>query len=93
VNARVESVTYHGRAALKMTEKDAGRGDAFAILKDLSFHDGVIELDVSGAPSKTADATARGFIGILFRLQPDGVHSESMYLRPVNGRAEDQLAA
>jgi hypothetical protein len=90
-NARVEAVTYHERPALRVTEKDPAPGDAYAILKDLTFHDGVIELEVSGAPSKTADPTARGFIGILFRLQPDGSHSESFYLRPVNGRAQDQL--
>ena len=90
-NAQVESVTYHGRAALKMIEKEDGPGSAFAILKDVSFHDGVIDLEVSGAPSKTAGPTARGFIGILFRLQSDGSHAESIYLRPVNGRANDQL--
>jgi hypothetical protein len=91
VNAQVESTKYHGRAALKMTEKEAGPGNAFAIVKGVSFHDGVIELEVSGAPSKTADPTAR-FIGILFRLQADGARTEGIYLRPSNGRADDQLA-
>lgn len=90
-NARVESVTYHGHPALKMTEQDAAPGDASAVIKGLSFHDGTIELEASGAPSKTADPTARGFIGIQFRIQPDGTHCESIYLRPTNGRAADQL--
>jgi hypothetical protein len=90
-NAAVEAVTYHGRPALKMTEKDSAPGGAYAIVKGLSFHDGTIELEVSGAPSKTADPTARGFIGVMFRVQADGAHCESIYLRPTNGRAEDQL--
>jgi hypothetical protein len=92
MNAQVESTNYRGRAALKMTEKEAGPGNAYAIVKDLSFHDGVIDLEVSGAPSKAADPTARGFIGVLFRMQVDGDHTEGIYLRPSNARAEDQLA-
>jgi hypothetical protein len=91
-NAQVETTTYHGRKALKMTEKEAGPGNAFAIVKGVPFHNGSIEVEVSGAPSKTADATARGFIGILFRMQGDGSRSENIYLRPSNARAGDQLA-
>jgi len=34
---------------------------------------------------------ARGFIGIDFRSQEHGVRTESIYLRPTNGRADDQL--
>ncbi|HWC98338.1 MAG TPA: family 16 glycoside hydrolase [Candidatus Sulfopaludibacter sp.] len=89
MNSLLEKTTYHGRTALKMTEKEPGPGSAFATIKDLEFHDGVIEVEVSGAPSKTADPTARGFIGVLFRMQ--GNQAEQIYLRPSNGRAEDQL--
>ncbi len=92
MNAQVETTTYHGRPALKMTEKEAAPGNAFALLKDVAFHDGVIELEVSGAPSKTADPTARGFIGVMFRLQAGGEQTEIIYLRPSNARAADQLA-
>ena len=62
-----------------------------AVVPDLEFRDGVIELDVSGAPSKDADPTTRGFIGILFRIQKGGP-AELIYLRPSNTRADDQLA-
>ena len=89
-NAKVESVTYKGKPGLKMTEKEPGPGQAFAGLKDVQFHNGTIELEVSGAPSATADPTARGFIGVAFRVQADGTHYEEIYLRPSNGRAEDQ---
>ncbi len=90
-NARVQSVTYHGHPALQMLEKDIVLGGAYGLVKDLSFHDGTIDLEVSGAPSKTADPTARGFIGVMFRIQSDGTHYENIYLRPANGRAGDQL--
>ena len=33
----------------------------------------------------------RGFVGIAFRVQPNGSQFECFYLRPTNGRAEDQL--
>jgi len=94
MNAQMEVTTYHGKQALKMVEKlvekEAGPGQAYAVLKGIQFHDGVIDLEVSGAPSKTADPTARGFIGIAFHMQSD--RAENIYLRPSNARAEDQLA-
>lgn len=89
-NARAEITKYHGKPSLKMVEEKPGPGGT-AMLKGLQFRDGEIDLEVSGAPSKNADAGARGFIGIVFRIQPDGSHAESFYLRPTNGRADDQL--
>jgi len=46
---------------------------------------------VAGAPMPGAPADARGFIGIDFRGQEHGARTESIYLRPTNGRADDQL--
>ncbi len=89
-NVRAESATHNGKVGLKMTEVKPGPGGT-AVLKGLEFRDGEIDLEVSGAPSKSADPSARGFIGIIFRIQPDGQHAESFYLRPSNGRADDQL--
>jgi hypothetical protein len=89
--AQAESVTYHGRKALKLMEQPPESGGAFAVLRHPSFHDGTIEVDLAGVLSKTADESARGFIGIAFRMQPDGSHYECIYIRPTNGRAQDQL--
>jgi hypothetical protein len=89
-NVRVETTTYHGKVGLKMIEKESGPG-GLALLKGQEFRDGEIDLEVSSAPSKTAGPTARGFIGIMFRIQADGSHAESIYLRPSNGRADNQL--
>jgi len=89
-NARVEITTYHGKKGLKMTQQESGQ-DGMAILKGVEFRDGEIDLEVSGVPGKNADPTARGFIGVVFRIQPDGSHAENIYLRPTNGRADDQL--
>jgi len=52
----------------------------------------VIELELAGSPGAGAAAQgARGFIGVAFRVQPDVKKFELIYLRPTNGRAEDQL--
>jgi hypothetical protein len=86
-NAQAEITTYHGERALKMT----GNGDAMAIVKNLTFRNGTIDVDVSGTPAQGASEGARGFIGVSFRVQADGLHHERFYVRPTNGRADDQL--
>ena len=86
-----EKTTYKGKAALKLTDKNGGPADAVAILTGITFRNGTIDMEVSGAPAKNADPTARGFIGVAFRIQESGNRSELIYIRPSNGRAVDQL--
>jgi hypothetical protein len=64
-------------------------GEAYAVLKETEFHNGTIDVNLAGRPAEGASSTARGFIGIAFRLR-DG-RFEYIYLRPTNGRAEDQV--
>jgi len=90
-NAQAETPTYRGTPALKLTEKEGSPGEAFAMVTNLPFHNGVIDLEVSGAPSKTAPEQARGFIGVAFHVQAGGSRFENIYIRPTNGRADDQL--
>jgi len=90
-NTRAETVTYRGRRALKLTEDPGEPGQLLAILRNQSFHDGTIEIDVAGARSRTAAESDRGFIGMAFRMQSDNKHYECIYIRPTNGRAQDQL--
>jgi hypothetical protein len=90
-NTQAEITTYRGKAALRLTEKDPGSSEALAIIKNIRFHDGTISLEVAGAPLQNAPGAARGFIGIAFRLQGGGMRFENFYIRPTNGRADDQL--
>jgi hypothetical protein len=95
-NVKGEPSTYRGRRAIRLTEAPAPPGtkpafdDAMAVLSESDFGDGTIEVDVAGAPRQGAVEAARGFIGIAFHVQ-DGSHYEYFYLRPANGRADDQL--
>ena len=87
---KLESVDYLGKRAIKITEGgDVANGEAYAVVKDAVFHNGAIDVELAGRPAAGAAAAARGFIGIAFRLQNG--QFEYIYLRPTNGRADDQV--
>jgi hypothetical protein len=65
-------------------------GDALVVIEGVEFANGVIEAEIAGAPAPGAPETARGFVGIAFRVQNDMRTFECFYLRPTNGRADDQ---
>jgi hypothetical protein len=58
---------------------------------DYEFQDGTIEADVAGVPAAGADTSARGFVGIAFRVDSSSDRYAAFYVRPTNGRAPDQL--
>jgi hypothetical protein len=55
----------------------------------VNFHDGVIEAEMKADLAPGAPDFARGFVGLAFRY--DGARFESIYLRPTNGVAQDQV--
>jgi hypothetical protein len=63
----------------------------FAKLADSSFRDGTIEVNVLSKFIQGAPDWARGFIGIAFRINDDNSKFECIYIRPSNGRANDQI--
>ena len=87
----IESVEYRGRSAVRLTELPAYLGDKMAIVDGAEFTDGTVDVLVAGMPAAGAVEGARGFIGIAFRVRPDGRQLECFYVRPTNGRADDQL--
>jgi len=90
MNVKVEAVKYKGKNAIHVL--GIADGEQLAILKNSDFKNGTIEIEVSGQPLPTANAGARGFIGLAFRFrQTDSVRYECFYIRPTNGRADDQL--
>ena len=99
VNAAAEPVTHEGKRGLRVTLSDEaqrnmrpdGEVNPLAVIQDLEFSNGVIEAEIAGAPAPNAGEGARGFVGIAFRMQKDNRTYDAFYLRPTNGRADDQV--
>lgn len=93
-NVKADSVSYRGRAAVRISDAGAPElddGGRFAVVPGSSFQDGTIEVKLSGDTYPNAPVAARGFVGIAFRVNAERSHFECFYLRPKNGRAEEQL--
>jgi len=85
-------VQYRGRDAVRIVEvPQPEAANAIAVVPGTSFRNGTIEIDVAGRPREGAIEAARGFVGVAFRVQEDPVRYECFYVRPTNGRADDQL--
>ncbi|SKC61604.1 family 16 glycoside hydrolase [Ohtaekwangia koreensis] len=98
VNVSLSTETYLGKPSVKVVEniKESERASfkaesVYAKVKDVTFKNGVIELEVSGKVAPNAPEGSRGFVGIAFRVQNDDSKFELIYLRPTNGRADDQM--
>ena len=94
-NVAASPATLQGKSGLRLTISDAakrqqGEVEQLATIKELEFSNGVIEVELAGAPAPDAPEGARGFVGIAFRLQPDNKTYDAFYIRPTNGRADDQ---
>lgn len=97
----VEAVTYQGRKAVRVTPAAAAdtemvgaknhEGGGIVVLSGAPFHNGAIEADLAGKPRAGAAAGARGFVGLAFRVAAEPSAYEGVYIRPTNGRADDQL--
>lgn len=60
-------------------------------IKGTDFKNGTIEVKVLSRLQKNAPASSRGFIGLAFRIGEKNEKFESIYIRPTNGRTDDQI--
>lgn len=102
-NVKAEVIKFEGNNVLKL-ERDLTKspfdiknieasvdGPTFAKITDIEMMNGVIEVKVlSKIMENSPFPDARGFIGVGFRVD-DKNNFDAIYLRPSNGRAEDQL--
>lgn len=94
VNVSASPERQLGKKAIKViknftvTEVDE---PTFARVKDIDYTNGTIEVKVLRRLLPNAPELARGFIGIAFRINDSSSKFESIYIRPTNGRAENQL--
>lgn len=95
VNVTATRVRYRGRDAIKLVGRPGVTTPGTPVnniaIVDYEFQDGTIEADIAGTPAAGADTSARGFVGIAFRVDSSGGRYAAFYLRPTNGRAQDQL--
>jgi hypothetical protein len=63
----------------------------FVRIKGTNFKNGTIEVKVLSRLLKNAPDFARGFIGVAFRINDSNTKYESIYIRPTNARADDQV--
>lgn len=63
----------------------------FVKIQDFQFRNGTIEVKVLSRLLPSAPQIARGFIGLAFRIADNNTKYESIYIRPTNGRANDQV--
>lgn len=92
---KVTITNINGRKVVRVARDTATKGadlPTFVRLNNTdSFSNGTIEVMLLSRLLPTATPDARGFIGIAFRINQDNTRFESIYIRPTNGRAEDQL--
>lgn len=104
INTSVTKVNWDGKEVIQL-ERDLKTfpfdsanldatvdGPTFLKLSNLDFENGTIELKLlSQIQENSPFPAARGFIGVAFHIDSTNQHFEAIYLRPSNGRAEDQL--
>src|SRR5262245_42706155 len=79
--------TFQGKKCVRVTSSGV---EQVAVIEGQEFDNGIIEAEIAGAPGPGAGEGARGFVGIAFRVSPDAQTFDAFYLRPTNGRADDQ---
>jgi len=91
VNTTISEVDYLGKASLKVVKTEKNLDVSLVKISDVNFKNGVIEVELAGKLAQDAIEQARGFIGIAFRINDDNSKFECFYLRPTNGRANEQI--
>jgi hypothetical protein len=100
ISATAAPATLAGRKGLRIVVSDEalrrytpadGELNPLAVIQGVEFSSGVIEAEIAGEPGQNAGEGARGFVGIAFRLQKDPKAYDAFYIRPTNGRADDQV--
>lgn len=91
VNVSFSKENYKGIESIKVLPTATQSEARFVKLSPIEFENGTIEVDMAGKRMEGASDGARGFVGVAFRINQDNSAFECFYIRPTNGRAEDQL--
>ncbi len=94
VHVSMSFTKLEGKKVVRVTKNDTIKEfdePTFVKLDNFDFKNGVIEVSVLSKLLPNAPDYARGFIGMAFRINEDNTRFESIYIRPTNGRAMQQL--
>jgi hypothetical protein len=94
VNVSVSREGFLGQDVVKVVKNPAVKAvdePTFAKIRGSDFTNGTIEVKVLSRLLANASESARGFIGVAFRIKDDNSAFEAIYIRPTNGRADDQV--
>src|SRR5687768_4658709 len=73
VHVSLAAEAYLGKQSVRIADTAKGISSElkYAKLKEINFQNGVIEVELAGKPLSTAVESARGFVGIAFRISED----------------------
>ena len=94
VNVSMSIEKFMGKKVVKVIkDSSVNQADAptFTKVKGIAFKNGTIEVKVLSRLLPNAPQSSRGFIGIAFRINDSASKFEGIYIRPTNGRANDQV--
>ena len=93
IKVKAEPAVHADKACLRVTKSaDHKNEETLVIIPKVEFTDGTIEVELSGEIAPGENPNMRGFVGIAFRLQQNEHYNyECFYLRPSNGRADNQV--
>ena len=94
VHTHISFEKLHGKEVIKSVKDAAIKAfdePTFVKIKGINFRNGTIEVKVLSRLLKDAPDFARGFIGVAFRVNDSNTKYESIYIRPVNARVDDQV--
>ena len=94
VNVSMTKMKMDGKKILRVTKDPAWKEvdePTFVRLDEIELTNGTIELNVLSKLLPDAIETARGFIGVTFRINENNSKFEGIYIRPSNGRANEQI--
>lgn len=94
IHTGIENVQLDGESVLRVVKRekiDHFDEDTYARLTGPDFHNGTICVEMRSRLLPEAPDFARGFIGIVFRVNDNNAEFESYYVRPTNGRHPDPV--
>lgn len=94
VNSFISNLEIDGTEVLRVIKDpkiEAFDEPTYAKVIGSTFKNGTVEVKVLSRLLPDAPEFARGFLGIAFRIDGNDEQFESLYIRPTNGRNENQL--